>query len=134
MTINKFISEMKKIKKRVTPARLLMFKILTSARSPVPAEIFVRKIGVNKTTIYRDLDLFLKKGFIEEADFGDGTKRYELKEQKHHHHLICMHCKSVRDVSFEENLEKEEDKIKRFQRFQVVRHDLEFFGYCQNCR
>lgn len=133
MTKDCFVKEMKKIKKRVTPARMKMFKIFVSSPTPVPADKLVKKIGVNKTTIYRDIDLFVKKGFIEESDFGDGIKRYELKDLKHHHHLICIRCKSVQNISFNENLEWEETRIKRNQKFQVLRHDLEFFGYCQNC-
>ena len=130
---DKFLSEMKRIKKRVTPARLSMFKILNSAHSPITAETFVKKIGVNKTTAYRDINLFLKNGFIEEADFGDGIIRYEIKERKHHHHLVCLRCKKVQDISFNENLEWEEKQIRKYQGFQVIRHDLEFFGYCHKC-
>jgi len=133
MKIDKFIDEMKKQKRRVTPVRKEIFEFLSSVSSPITADDLVKKVGVNKTTIYRDLDLFLKTGFIQEIDFGDGTKRYELKELKHHHHLICLKCKGVQDVSFDENLEVEESKIKKLQKFQVLRHDLEFFGYCKNC-
>jgi len=133
MTKSKFLIEMRKIKKRVTPARLAMFEILKESFSPISADKLVKEIGVNKTTVYRDLSLFLKKDFIEEADFGDGIKRYEIKGSKHHHHLICVQCKSVQDISFDENLEKEENNIKKYRNFQVLRHDLEFFGYCKNC-
>ncbi|HKB88259.1 MAG TPA: Fur family transcriptional regulator [Patescibacteria group bacterium] len=124
---------MKRLKKRVTPARTKIFKIVHSAKSPISADKLVKEIGVNKTTIYRDLDLFLKNGFIDDVDFGDGIKRYEVKEESHHHHLVCMQCKNVQDISFEENLKIEEQKIARNNNFKVIKHNLEFFGYCQNC-
>jgi len=133
MTKDKFIRGMKRIKKRVTPARLSMFNILNSAQSPISAEIFVKTIGVNKTTAYRDINLFLKNGFIEEADFGDRIIRYELVGRKHHHHLVCLRCKNVQDIIFNENLNWEEKRIQKNQKFRVTRHDLEFFGYCHNC-
>lgn len=133
MTRNEFKNQLKKQKRRITPAREKMFKMIQSSLSPIEAEILVKKIGVNKTTIYRDLNLFSTIGIVQEADFGDGIKRYELKDLEHHHHLVCLKCKRVQDIYFDENLEWEEARIKRNQKFQVLRHDLEFFGYCQNC-
>lgn len=130
---SEFINKLKKIKRRATPARIKMFEVINSSRSPISADKIVKAVGVNKTTVYRDLDLFLKNNFIQEADFGDGIKRFELANLKHHHHLICLRCKRVQDVSFEENLDWEEKRIKKTRKFQVVRHDLEFFGYCHNC-
>jgi Fur family ferric uptake transcriptional regulator len=133
VTKEDFIDEFKKQKKRITPIRLEMFEKIRTYPSPVSADKLVKLIGVNKTTIYRDLNLFLAYKIISEVDFSDGTIRYELTDLKHHHHLICLKCKRVQDISFEENLEWEENKIKNSRRFQVVRHNLEFFGYCQNC-
>lgn len=127
------IQRLKNSKKRITPARVKIIQILCSIPSPIAAETLVKKVNINKTTAYRELKFLLKNRFIQEADFGDGTKRYELKELKHHHHLICLRCKSVQDISFDENLEWEEKRIKKNQKFQVLRHDLEFFGYCHNC-
>ena len=127
------IQRLKTKKKRVTPARTKIINILCSTPSPITAETLVKKVHINKTTAYRELEFLLKNEFIQEVDFGDGTKRYELKELKHHHHLVCLRCKSVQDISFDENLEKEENKIRKNLKFQVLRHDLEFFGYCNNC-
>jgi Fur family ferric uptake transcriptional regulator len=133
MTEKEFINKLKTQKRRATPAREKMFKMIQSSVSPIEAEKLVKKIGVNKTTIYRDLDLFATIGIIQEADFGDGIKRYELKDLEHHHHLVCLKCKKVQGIIFNESLEWEESRIKKNQKFQVLRHDLEFFGYCQNC-
>lgn len=126
MTDKEFVHELKKQKRRATPVRLKMFKMIQSSCSPIEADKLVKRISVNKTTIYRDLDLFSTIGIIEEADFGDGIKRYELKDLEHHHHLVCLKCKKVQDVSINENFDIPPT-------FRVLRHDLEFFGYCQNC-
>ena len=133
MTIDKFIQILKGSKKRITPGRRKILNIFCKSAYPLSAEAIIKKVAMNKTSIYRELEFFLKQNFIQEADFGDGTKRYELANLRHHHHLICIRCKKVQDVSFDENFEKEESKIKKYQKFQVLRHDLEFFGYCQNC-
>ena len=134
MTADKFIEILKTKKKRVTPGRTKIIKMFCESSSPLASETIVKKTGMNKTSIYRELEFLLKQEFIQEADFGDGTKRYELKDLKHHHHLICIRCKKVQDVSFNEDLGWEEKRIKKNHKFQVLRHDLEFFGYCQNCQ
>jgi Fe2+ or Zn2+ uptake regulation protein len=134
MTADEFIEILKNRKKRITPGRAKIINFFCKSSYPLAPETIVKKIGMNKTSIYRELEFLLKLSFIQEVDFGDGTKRYELKDLKHHHHLICLRCKKVQDISFDENLEWQESKIKRNQKFQVLRHDLEFFGYCQNCQ
>ncbi len=127
------IQRLRNKKKRLTPGRCKIIRIFCTFRSPITAEVLVKKVKINKTTAYRELYFLLKNNFIQEVDFGDGTKRYELKELKHHHHLVCLRCKSIQDISFDENLEWEEKRIQRNQKFLVLRHDLEFFGYCHNC-
>jgi Fe2+ or Zn2+ uptake regulation protein len=134
MTADEFIEILKNRKKRITPGRTKIINFFCKSTYPLSPETIVKKTGMNKTSIYRELEFLLKLGFIQEVDFGDGTKRYELKDLKHHHHLICLRCKKVQDISFNENLEWEESNIKKHQKFQVLRHDLEFFGYCQNCQ
>ena len=124
--MSEFINKLKNIKKRATPARIKMFDVIDASPSPISADKIVKGVGVNKTTVYRDLDLFLKNNFIEEADFGDGIKRYELRSLKHHHHLVCLKCKRVQDIDVKENFIIPKS-------FSVVRHDLEFFGYCNRC-
>lgn len=100
---------------------------LKSAAAPLSALDLIRKIKVNKTTIYRSLEKLMTNGVILEIDFSDGKKRYELAESKHHHHLICISCSTVKDVSLDE-------KFNVPKSFKVVKHNLEFFGYCKNCQ
>jgi len=134
MTADEFIEILKSKKKRVTPGRKKIINIVCKSAYPLSAETIIKKVGMNKTSIYRELEFLLKQSFIQEIDFGDGINRYELKDLKHHHHLICLRCKRIQDISFNENLEWEEKRIKKNHKFQVLRHDLEFFGYCQNCQ
>lgn len=88
----------------------------------------------NKTTIYRELDFLLEQGIIREVDFGEGSKRYELRSENHHHHLICLNCKKIEDIDLDQDLTKEEKKIEQQKNFKIVNHSLEFFGLCLNCQ
>ena len=74
------------------------------------------------------------ENIIKEIEFGEGQKRYELEDFKHHHHLICLKCRKVDDIELKTDLEKEEKRFLKENGFKVVNHSLEFFGYCQNCQ
>ena len=88
---------------------------------------------VNKTTVYRQLDSLIRKGQIQELDFGEGKKRYELLKD-HHHHLICTGCNKVQCVEIEENFKEQEAEIGRKTDFRITGHMLEFFGLCSSCQ
>ncbi|MBI5127372.1 transcriptional repressor [Candidatus Roizmanbacteria bacterium] len=126
---------MTKIGIRYTKPRKLIFKALNHFSKPVSAaEInFYLKNKIDLTSIYRTLELMKKINIIEETEFGDGKKRYELmKNNKHHHHLVCENCGDVENIEMkEDNLL---DKVKNKSSFLIKEHKLEFFGLCPNCQ
>lgn len=88
-------------------------------------------------TVYRNVELLNKLGILNRIDFGDGCARYELSTsdpQIHqHHHLICLNCKKI--IEFEEDLLDElENLIEKKSKFQIVNHEVKFFGYCADCK
>ncbi len=100
---------------------------------------FLRKNDseIGLATVYRALDLLSELGILVQVDFGDGCARYELNTADpnvhHHHHLICLKCKRV--IEFEEDfLDYLEYTIEKQSGFQIVNHEVKFFGYCKDCR
>ncbi|MBO4400364.1 MAG: transcriptional repressor [Selenomonadaceae bacterium] len=88
-------------------------------------------------TVYRNVELLTSLGILDKIDFGDGRMRYELSSgnpQIHqHHHLICLKCKKV--IEFEEDfLDDVEKIISEKSEFQILNHEVKFFGYCKDCR
>lgn len=123
---------------RITPARTLLIKFLAESTEPISAIDLIESFkesekNVNKTTIYRELDFLLERKLIQEIEFGDGRKRYEL-ETGHHHHLVCLNCKKVLDIGLDVDLHLEEKKIEKSTGFKIKSHSLEFFGYCKKCK
>lgn len=91
---------------------------------------------IGLATVYRALDLLSELGILVRMDFGDGCARYELNttdpKVHHHHHLICLKCKKV--IEFEEDLLDElEANIADKSGFQILNHEVKFFGYCSDC-
>ena len=88
-------------------------------------------------TVYRNLELLNELGILNKVEFGDGRARYELSAanpQLHqHHHLICLNCKKI--IEFEDDLLDDlENLIAKKSGFEIVNHEVKFFGYCSECR
>lgn len=116
-----------------TKVRKNCLDFFSTATGPADATVLIELLGVNKTTIYRELATLVDAKILTEIDFGDGKKRYELSSLSHHHHLICVKCKSVSEYTVKTDLSKEEAQIKKEYSFIVQKHMLEFFGICKAC-
>ena len=91
---------------------------------------------IGLATVYRTLELLSELDVLQKIDFGDGRSRYEVNQSgasHRHHHLICLSCGKV--CEFEEDLlETLEAEIARKSGFQIVDHQVKFFGYCRECQ
>lgn len=125
---------------RITPIRTAMIDILSKSKQPVtPQELLLalskKGFKANKTTIYRQLEVLQRYGLVNKVNFADRTKRYEIvSENGHHHHLVCLQCQRIEDVSFPTDLVEQEKAILKNHTFKVLQHSLEFFGICKTCQ
>lgn len=92
-----------------------------------------KKLSVNKTTIYRELNLLKEQKIIKDLQFKDGIKYYELMPEGHHHHIICNQCEAIDHIELKRDLYEEEESIFKNNKFKVLTHSLEFYGICSSC-
>ncbi|HSX48732.1 MAG TPA: transcriptional repressor [Candidatus Saccharimonadales bacterium] len=119
---------------RLAKTKSEITKILSQTSMPLDAVSLTKKLNVNKTTIYRNLESLINENKVIEVEFGDNKKRYELTSHKHHHHIICKSCGKIKDLK-SKKLEKEIDNLSsEIRDFLISNHELEFFGYCSNCK
>ena len=88
-------------------------------------------------TVYRNVELLCSLGILSKINFDDGGTRYELAPNDpnahQHHHLICLKCKKI--IEFEEDLlDGLENEITKKSGFEIVNHEVKFFGYCADCK
>jgi Fur family ferric uptake transcriptional regulator len=125
---------------RSTPVHKALLKILSKTQPPLSAfdilaKLHTQKLLANKTTVYRQLTLLEEQGLIHTVRLSDRSVRYELvNEKKHHHHLICIKCNDVKDINLKNHLAPQEKVVQKNNRFKILRHSLEFFGLCVNCQ
>lgn len=85
-------------------------------------------------TVQRNLNLFCESGIAEEMKIGRQKTRYEQKiGHEHHDHLICIKCGLFIEVK-DTKIEKLQDRLAEANDFTPVRHKLEIYGYCRQCR
>lgn len=125
----------KELKK--TQPRKSVLAILERANKPISAmEIHgeIEKLGerVWLSTIYRILDLFQEYNIvIKNPITNDEVSVYMLNKHEHEHFAKCLNCNKIFPM---ENcpLEEFQPKISD-DKFQVLNHRLEIFGYCASC-
>ncbi len=123
---------------KITKVRSAMLALLAETSTPLSiTEILLQlkkeDLSPNKTTIYRELEFLTNLGLVSDVDFGDGKKRYE-ESGEHHHHIICVNCKTIKDVKMDKDLDEFSAKIAKQAGFKPVGHSLEFFGLCSKCQ
>lgn len=122
----------------MTEARKKIIRIFYNSKQPLSAtEVLLnlkRDSKSDKTTVYRQIEDLLKHGLIEEVRFAGKVRKYEIALRDHHHHLVCLRCDRVVDVEVSDDLKKFESQISKQKKFKVLRHSLEFLGYCNSCQ
>ena len=93
---------------------------------------------IGLATVYRTIQLLSDLHLIDKLNLDDGYVRYEIGKANdnisthHHHHLICLECGTV--LSFEDDLlDNLENRIKEAMNFDIVDHEVKFYGYCNKC-
>jgi len=89
---------------------------------------------IGYATVHRNLNMLRDCGVAEEIKIGNQKARYEPKiGREHHDHLICLRCGSFIEVN-DSKIEKLQDKLAEENDFVPVRHKLEIYGICKECK
>ncbi len=90
--------------------------------------------GIGYATVHRNVGLFCECGLADEMKIGTQKTRYEPKfGHAHHDHLICMKCGQIIEVN-DSKIEKLQDKLVESNDFIPVKHRLEIYGICRQCK
>jgi len=97
-------------------------------------EIKKKNPEIGYATVHRNLSLLRECGLAEEIKIGKQKARYEPKfGHEHHDHLICLKCGRFIEVS-DPKIERLQDKLAEANEFVPVRHKLEIYGICKECK
>ncbi len=122
---------------RMTPQRSMILDVLHHAEKHITPEEIHKQVcarfpEVNKSTIYRTLDLLKKLDMVDEADLGGNKLYYHHSEKGHHHHLICQNCGRTIEID-EGTLDPVKNILQDKYNFSPDIRHLAIFGQCVNC-
>lgn len=134
------LKQLEKSHFRLTKNREVLLQVLHQASRPLsPPEIVMEchrhERRMNKTTVYRELELLVGIGLVKRVMVSDRKQYFELSERGHHHHLVCGRCESIEDivVAREDQLLKQGQLAAQKKGFSILEHSVEFFGLCRQC-
>jgi Fur family ferric uptake transcriptional regulator len=122
---------------KLTPQRILITDIIHDAKGHLTAAEIIEHVrakmpGVNKSTIYRTLDILEEAGCVYKSELGDESI-YHHDHEGHHHHLKCSRCGKT--ISCDEDLFTPVQKsvMKKYGFHTDFKH-LIVNGLCKNCQ
>lgn len=121
---------------RVTPQRLVILGALLPSGHLAADDVFARVEkqlpGVNRSTVYRTLELFSELGLVSVTDLGGGARQFELLDEPHHH-LICHRCGGAIEMD-DDVVEPMREAIRARYGFTPQADHLALFGFCNECQ
>lgn len=132
---------LRRIDQRYTSGRRAIVELLLNAGHPVSiGDIADRLPELPRSSAYRHLTDLQTAGLIRRVAASDEFTRFELAEDltEHHHHLLCVSCGKVTDVTppvgFEEQVAGAVSSLAADEGFEVQSHRLDILGLCAACR
>ncbi len=123
---------------RLTPQREAVIRVLGETHEHLTAHEIWRRARrhlphLNKSAVYRALDVLTHLSLVNPIDLGQGEIQYELNVQPHHHHLVCQNCGKVTDI--DERAFGTLEKILRTEYgFAPFLFHFAIFGICRECQ
>jgi Fur family ferric uptake transcriptional regulator len=98
------IADLKRRGLRVTPQRLMILELLEQSSGHIAPEDIYRRVHerypmVNRSTIYRTLEVLEELGMVRHGHVADGAARYHLARDHQHIHLVCHRCGHAIEVN-----------------------------------
>lgn len=126
---------LKKAGLKITLPRLKILKLLQDPNyQHVTAENLYKKLleigeEIGLATVYRVLNQFDEAGIVTRHNFESGKAVFELADQKHHDHLICLDCGEVFEFR-DETIEQRQKDIADKHGIHLTNHSLCIYGHC----
>ena len=126
---------------KVTLPRLKILEVLQDPECHhVSAEDLYKKLidigeEIGLATVYRVLNQFDDAGIVTRHNFESGKSVFELTQQHHHDHLICLDCGKVIEFT-DDAIEVRQRNIAERHGIKLSNHSLYLYGHCAagNCK
>ncbi len=122
---------------RATPARMATLRLLNESNSPLTHAVVAEQLdgqGIDKATVFRNLNDLVTVGLLRRAELGDHVWRFEVvKEDEHessaHPHFVCVDCGNVSCI---DEVKLTAGSVKQSKQFGEITEIL-LRGHCNDC-
>lgn len=133
-SVEEFVIALRKRGLNVTYQRILIYKHLATTKShPTAEEIYIEVKSeypsISIATVYKTLETLAEHNLINKVNAHHDQARFDGVTEPHHH-MICVECKKIVDVSNDrlDNLPFPKDN-----NFKVLGYRIQFEGICKEC-
>ena len=123
---------------KTTLPRLRVLSILENSKvrhlsaEDVYKELLEDEGSIGLATVYRVLTQFEDAGLVIRHNFEGERSVFELNDEDHHDHMVCVKCGSVTEF-LDKRIEAQQDKVAEDHGFTIQDHSLTLYGLCQRC-
>ena len=132
-------NDLKKAGLKVTLPRVKILELMEKAKvRHQSAEDIYRALldegeEIGLATVYRVLTQFEAAGLVSRHHFEGGQAVFELNQEGHHDHLVCIVCGKVEEF-VDDIIEEQQLKIAKEKGYTVTDHGLTLYGKCPDCQ
>lgn len=129
------IDELKSTGLKATLPRLKILEIFQRAEQrhmtaeDVYRVLLAEQSDIGLATVYRVLTQFEQAGLLSRHHFEAGKAVYELREDEHHDHLVCLDCGHVEEFHDPE-IERRQTAVAKARGFALADHALSLYANC----
>lgn len=129
------INELKSTGLKATVPRLKILDLFQKAEQRhMSAEDVYRLLlaedsDIGLATVYRVLTQFEQAGLLSRHHFEAGKAVYELHDDQHHDHLVCLDCGHVEEF-FDAEIERRQNAVAKARGFELADHALSLYAHC----
>ncbi len=123
---------------RLTSSRDHILSVIHASDGHLTVDEILKRVRsrygpINKSCVYRTLDLLTRLNLVNPTDFGSGRIEYEIHRHPHHHHLLCRDCgeRVEADARVFESMDKQ---LREEYGFAADLEHFAIFGLCRKCR
>lgn len=128
-------TDLKKAGLKSTVPRLKILEVLENAtiRHLAAEDVYRRLLAMDEdiglATVYRVLTQFEAAGLIIRHSFEGGRSVFELNDEGHHDHIVCVECGEVFEF-YDKTIEERQRRVAKESGFVLKDHSLYMYGIC----
>lgn len=88
---------------------------------------------IGLATVYRVLTQFENAGLVMRQNFDGGHAVFEVNDETHHDHLVCVRCGGVAEF-VDDTIEERQTKVAEDKGWAITDHSLTIYGICPTCQ